>query len=148
MNARDIMQWNPVVVTPDEAVSHAAEHMRYESDACIPVVNDKVQRLLVGVITARDLVTRCLARCHRGNCKVDDHMTPMPLHTVQPGDDVTTMLRTMHDMEIRRLPVVAPDGVLLGVVTDSAIHEALETAHWLVRAPTPGAAAVLSKRAG
>ena len=84
MKVRDIMRWNPTVVTPEEAVSHAAEHMRYEHDACIPVVKDKTTRELAGVITARDLATRCLARRHGPDCTVGDHMTPMPLLTVQP----------------------------------------------------------------
>jgi CBS domain-containing protein len=139
MRARDIMHWNPTVVTPDEGVSHAAEHMRYEHDACIPVVKDEERRELVGVITARDLATRCLARCHGLTCTVRDHMTPLPLHTVQLDDDVGTMLQVMHDAEIRRLPVVSPEGILLGVVTEAAITEALTLTDWLAhsKARTP-----------
>jgi CBS domain-containing protein len=112
MKARDLMHWNPTVVTPDEAASHAAEHMRYEHDACIPVVKDEKGRELVGVITARDLATRCMARCHGMKCTVGDHMTPLPLHTVQLDDDIGTMLHTMQDAGIRRLPVVSSDGIL------------------------------------
>ena len=125
MRARDIMRWNPVMVTPDEAVSHAAEHMRYEHDACIPVVNDATSRVLVGIITARDLATRCMARCHERGCTVGDHMTPMPLHTVNPDDEVESLIHVMHGAEIRRLPVVSDGNVLIGVVTEAAIIEAM-----------------------
>ncbi len=125
MRARDIMRWNPVMVTPDEAVSHAAEHMRYEHDACIPVVKDAASRVLVGIITARDLATRCMARGHEAGCTVGDHMTPMPLHTANPDDEVEPLLHVMHGSEIRRLPVVSDGDVLIGVVTESAIMEAL-----------------------
>jgi CBS domain-containing protein len=135
MKARDLMHWNPTVVTPDEAASHAAEHMRYEHDACIPVVKDEKGRELVGVITARDLATRCMARCHGMKCTVGDHMTPLPLHTVQLDDDIGTMLHTMQDAGIRRLPVVSSDGILLGVVTESAVTEALMLTDWLARSP-------------
>jgi CBS domain-containing protein len=134
MKARDIMHWNPTVVTPDQPVSHAAEHMRYERDACIPVVKDESRRELVGVITARDLATRCLARCHGLTCTVGEHMTPLPLHTVQLDDDIGTMLQTMHEAEIRRLPVVSADGILFGVVTEAAISEALTLTDWLSHA--------------
>jgi CBS domain-containing protein len=45
------------------------------------------------------------------------------------------MLHTMHDAGIRRLPVVSPDGILLGVVTEAAIVEALTLTDWLARSP-------------
>lgn len=136
MRARDIMRWNPAVVTPTEAASHAAEHMRYERDACIPVVKDENNRVLVGVITARDLVTRCMARCHGTGCTVADHMTPMPLQTVLPDDDVDTMLHTMRDAAIRRIPVVSADGILRGMVTEEDLIEALKAADWLAKTPS------------
>lgn len=133
MKARDVMQWNPAVVTPGETVSHAAEHMRYERDACIPVVRDSASRQLVGVITARDLATRCMARGHGHDCTVGDHMTPMPLHTIGPDDDMHDLLHVMHDHEIRRLPVVDQDGVLCGMVTERDLSETLRAATWLAK---------------
>jgi CBS domain-containing protein len=132
MKARDIMRWHPTVVMPEEAVSHAAEHMRYEHDACIPVVRDKTGMELVGVITARDLVTRCLARRHGPDCVVGDHMTPMPLLTGHPDDDISDMLNTMHSASIRRIPIVSADGALMGIVTEAALTEAHATSGWLV----------------
>ena len=125
MRVHDIMRWNPVMVTPDEAVSHAAEHMRYEHDASLPVVHDQASRVLVGIITARDLATRCMARCHGAGCTVGEHMTPMPLHTASPDDELEPLLHVMHGAEIRRLPVVAEGNVLIGIITESAIMEAL-----------------------
>jgi CBS domain-containing protein len=125
MKAREIMRWNPAVVTPDEAVSHVAEHMRYEHDACIPVVNNLTSRALVGIITARDLATRCMARCHGAGCTVGDHMTPMPLHTAHLDDDLAALLLVMHGSEIRRLPVVSENDVLIGIITEHAVIEAL-----------------------
>lgn len=125
MRVHDIMRWNPVMVTPDEAVSHAAEHMRYEHDASLPVAHDQASRVLVGIITARDLATRCMARCHGAGCTVGEHMTPMPLHTASPDDELEPLLHVMHGAEIRRLPVVAEGNVLIGIITESAIMEAL-----------------------
>ena len=136
MKARDIMRWSPTVVTPEEGVSHAAEHMRYEHDACIPVVKDKKTMELAGMITARDLATRCLARRHGPDCTVGDHMTPMPLLTVHLDDDISDLLNTMHAAGVRRLPVVSDDGMLLGVVTESAVTEALVLTGWLARSPS------------
>jgi IMP dehydrogenase len=131
MKARNIMRWNPAVVTPDQSVMVAAELMRYEEDACIPVVKDATTRQLVGVITSRDLATRCVARGHGHECSVGEHMTPLPLRTVDLDDDIGTMLSMMHDSRIRRLPVVSVDGVLHGIVTEGAVHEALAASDWL-----------------
>ncbi|HEX6313747.1 MAG TPA: CBS domain-containing protein [Gemmatimonadaceae bacterium] len=143
MKARDIMQWNPLVVTPTEAVSHAAEQMRYESDACLPVVRDVNSRHLVGVITARDLVTRCMARRHGVDCTVADHMTPLPLRTARPDDDADELLHIMRDAEIRRIPVVDDDGVLGGMVREHDLAEALKTFVWLgTPAPRPAGPAI------
>jgi CBS domain-containing protein len=107
--------------------------MRYERDACIPVVQDARSRELVGVITARDLATRCMARGHGHGCTVGDHMTPVPLHTIGLDDDVQGLLRVMHDFEIRRLPVVDHDGALCGILTEHDLAETLSTAEWLTR---------------
>jgi CBS domain-containing protein len=147
MKARDIMHWNPTVVTPEEAATHAAEHMRYEPDACIPVVEDATSRMLVGVITARDLATRCMARRHGGDCTVGDHMTPLPLHTVHLDDDIGTMLHMMHAAQIRRLPVISTGGVLLGMVTDEGVAEALATAEWASHPFAPMGNGLLRTRA-
>ena len=135
MKAHDIMRWNPAVVTPDKSVSFVAELMRYEIDGCIPVVKDATSRQLVGIITARDLATRCLARAHGHECSVGDHMTPLPLHTVHLDDDIGTMLNTMHASGIRRLPVISEDGILQGIVTEGAVFEALAASDWLAHSP-------------
>lgn len=142
MKARDVMQWNPLAVTASEVVSHAAEQMRYEHDACLPVVQDMRSRRLVGVITARDLVTRCMARCHGLGCRVADHMTPLPLRTAHPEDDAAELLHMMQDAEIRRLPVVDSDGILNGMVTEQDLFEALKSVDWLVRTATPASSRV------
>ena len=146
MKARDIMRWNPAVVTPDKSVSFVAELMRYELDGCIPVVKDATSRHLVGIITARDLATRCLARGHGHECSVGDHMTPAPLHIVHLEDDIGTLLNTMHASGIRRLPVVSDDGMLHGIVTEGAVFEALAASDWLAHSPMKFMNGSLSKR--
>jgi CBS domain-containing protein len=123
----------PEVVTPDDSITAAAEVMHYTDDAFVPVVRDKAHPVLVGVITARDIVVRCIARHHPLTCRVRDHMTPMPLHTLSPYDDIHDVARLMCDWEVRRIPVVTADGVLAGVVHDPDLRRALDR----LEAPVP-----------
>jgi CBS domain-containing protein len=126
MKARELMIRCPDVVTPDDSITAAAELMHYSDDACIPVVRTTADRMLVGVITARDIVVRCVARHHASACLVRDHMTPTPLHTLSPDDDVRDAARLMCEWEIRRIPVVTAGDVLVGVLHEPDLRRALE----------------------
>lgn len=136
MRARDIMTPRPFVVTPADNVSKAAEIMRYEDIGGIPVVVDAARPRLAGIITDRDIVTRCVARGHPGLCAVSEVMTPMPLQTVLPDEDVVEVVRRMEAAEVRRIPVVSDDGILVGIVAEADIATKL----------SPDAALPLRKR--
>jgi CBS domain-containing protein len=128
MKAREIMTRCPDVVTPDDGILGVAESMHYGKDGCVPVVRDRQQRVLVGVITARDIVARCVARKHSNRCLVRDHMTPPPLYTVAPDDDIRDAARMMAEREIRRVPVVTSDGVLVGMLREADVWFGLQRA--------------------
>jgi CBS domain-containing protein len=125
MKARELMVRCPDVILPDDSIAAAAELMHYANDAFVPVVRDRESLILVGVITARDIVVRCVARHHPLTCRVRDHMTPTPLHTLSPDDDVVDAARYMSDWEVRRIPVVTADGVLRGVIHEPDLRRAL-----------------------
>ena len=126
MKARELMRPMQDVVTPSDTIVRAAELMHYETDACVPVVRDAARPVLVGLITARDIVARCVARQHGSSCHIRDHMTPLPLHTVSPDDDFAEVMQKMEEAEVRRIPVVSDDGVLLGIVCEADLGETLK----------------------
>ena len=121
MKARDIMTPRPFVVTPMDAIANAAEIMRYEDIGGVPVVEDIARPRLVGLITDRDITTRWVARGHHTSCLVGDIMTPAPLQTVSPDADVSEIVRSMERAQIRRIPVVSDDGVLIGIVAEADV---------------------------
>ena len=125
MKARELMKCCPDVLTPDDSIAAAAELMHYGDDAFVPVVSDPANLVLVGVITARDIVVRCVARHHPLTCQVRDHMTPSPLHTLSPDDDIVDATRMMCDWDVRRIPVVTADGVLMGVIREPDLRRVL-----------------------
>ena len=126
MKARDLMTANPQAVTPSDRLSHAAALMRDGNVGFLPVVDDRVSRRLVGVITDRDIAIRHVADAHGDDqCIIKQHMTGDNLATVAPDATTTEVHRLMSERQVRRIPVVDTEGLLLGVIAqaDVAIKE-------------------------
>lgn len=119
MKARELMTPRPFVVTPMDVIAKAAEIMRYEDIGGVPVVEDTARPRLVGLITDRDITTRWVARGHHTACLVGDIMTPAPLLTVAPDADVSEIVRKMEQAQVRRIPVISDDGILIGIVAEA-----------------------------
>ena len=117
MQARDIMTRDPLCVLPSDPIWRAAEMMRYHGIGCTPVVSDDTSRRVVGLITDRDIATRCVARKHTCTCRVSDHMTSAPIHTVLATDDATRVMQKMEAARVRRVPVLTSDGALTGIIS-------------------------------
>lgn len=131
MKARDIMTAKPLAVVPTDPVWKAAEIMRYEDIGGVPVVSDKTTSRLVGLITDRDITTRCIARRHGPDCLVLSHMTPLPLHTVHPDGDVSEVVQKMEAAAVRRIPVVDDLGILVGIVAERDLAMKLDASEAL-----------------
>jgi CBS domain-containing protein len=119
MQARDIMTSNPVVLVPSDSVRRAAELMREVSVGALPVVENTATRVLVGIITDRDIAVRCAAEGHTPSCSVSEHMTRMPLETVTPDTSVEVVIEKMERAQVRRIPVVDAGNVLLGMISQA-----------------------------
>lgn len=101
-------------------VFEVAVKMKEWNVGVVPIVdNDK----LVGMITDRDIVLRCIAEKHPASSKVEDIMSS---HLITVGPETTTQeaVRLMAKHQIRRLPVVEGNK-LVGIVAlgDFAIRE-------------------------
>ena len=118
MLARDLMTPNPCVVTADDPVSHAARLMRDENVGALPVVDDRTRMHVAGVITDRDIVVRCVAARHSGECQVGDHMTTDRLDTVTPDTAATEVIRMMERDQVRRV-LVTEGGRLVGIIAQA-----------------------------
>lgn len=116
MRANDVMTRDPVIVTPDESIARAARLMRDLDIGALPVVDDWSARRLLGVITDRDIATRCSAEAHEASCVVRDHMSTEPLVTCPADAHLLDVIRTMERHQLRRVPIVIADEVV-GMVT-------------------------------
>ena len=124
MLARELMTPDPRVVTADDPISHAAQLMRDENVGALPVVDDRTRMHVAGVITDRDIVVRCVAARHFGECQVGDHMTSDRLDTVTADTAATEVIRMMERDQVRRV-LVTEGGRLVGIIAqaDLALKE-------------------------
>jgi CBS domain-containing protein len=143
------MQTDVVTVRPEEGVERLLQLMRQHELPGVPVVDEDMR--LVGIVTESDLVMRdeqadlhlphhidllggviflesmkhYEQRLRRGLAStVAEMMTPDPL-TVSPEDSVRQAGQIIAERKHNRLPVVDPDGRLVGVVTRVDVLAAL-----------------------
>ena len=113
MQVKDIMTRGAVSVEPGESVEVAARTMRRCNVGALPVCTGG---RLCGVVTDRDLVTRCLAAGRSpGTTTVRQVMTEQ-VSAVNPAMDVGAAAHLMGRLQVRRLPVV-DGGKLCGMVS-------------------------------
>ncbi|MFF2197446.1 CBS domain-containing protein [Streptomyces sp. NPDC058157] len=111
---REVMTKNPVTVEKTTSLAEAARVMRDADIGDVLVVDAGRLR---GILTDRDLVVRAVAgNRDPSDTTVQDVCTTDPV-TVGPDDGVDEAIALMRRRALRRLPVVAGDGGLVGVVT-------------------------------
>ncbi|CAM4276026.1 MAG: CBS domain-containing protein [Paenibacillus macerans] len=108
----DIMTDEVVTVTVRDNIYEVAVKMKENDTGFIPVVEgDK----LLGVITDRDLVIRCMAEKRPNSTAVDEIMT-RGIKTASREMSVDEAAELMAEQQIRRLPVTEGDR-LIGIVS-------------------------------
>ena len=98
-------------------VDGAARLMRENHVGCLVVVDEvEGKRIVVGLLTDRDIVTGVVAPgLDPATLHVEDVMTT-DLVTAREEDSLIDLMRTMRRKGVRRIPVVAGQGELVGVV--------------------------------
>ena len=114
MKVREIMSKQVVRIHPDEPVEVAARMLAHYNVGAVPVCGNDGR--LCGIVTDRDLVTRCVAAGRgAGTTRVGDVMTGRVI-CAGPEMDVSAAAQLMGSRQVRRLPVVE-NGRLCGLVS-------------------------------
>lgn len=137
-----VKEWmtpDPVVIGPDTTLPEAHRLMMENSIRRLPVVEDG---RLVGIVTLGDVrgaepsgatslsiweVNYLLARL-----KVDEIMTPRPF-TISEDATLGEAAQMMLNYKVSGLPVVAGDGRVVGIITESDIFR-MVVQNWLKEA--------------
>ena len=114
MKLKDIMNQTVIKISPRESVAVAARLLANHNIGALPVCKSDGE--ICGMVTDRDLVTRCLAATRTPEqTPVRDVMTSR-IVTASPDMDVGVAAHLMGREQVRRLPVVE-DGKLCGMVS-------------------------------
>jgi CBS domain-containing protein len=115
---------DPARCTPETTAQAAAVLMRDNDCGSIPVIENTSSNRLIGTVTDRDLAVRGLATGKGPSTKISEMMTPRPV-TCLPEDEVEDVRQVMIQQQVRRVPVVDTDGMLVGIVAqaDLAIED-------------------------
>ncbi|CAN7767992.1 MULTISPECIES: CBS domain-containing protein [Ensifer] len=113
MQIAQIMTKNVHIVSPDDTVAAVARHMADNDIGFLPVEQDD---RLVGTITDRDIVVRCVADGRDGDTTVAEVMSADVKYCFE-DEEIGDVARNMGDIQVRRLPVLNRDKRLVGVVS-------------------------------
>lgn len=123
MKVSEAMAKTISTASPDDEIQQVASLMKSEDCGFIPITEGD---RLVGVVTDRDIVTRCLAEGHDALHETARHvMTATGLCTVRPDDELETAAALMQQREVRRLGVVADGGKLIGILSHGNLVQAM-----------------------
>lgn len=107
----DVMTRDVEAAKPDMTTQEAARVMRDRNIGSLPVVEGT---RVIGLVTDRDITIRAVADGKSpGDCRVQDVMSK-DVVCVREEDSLAEAERIMHDRQLRRLPVVKDEGVLVG----------------------------------
>jgi CBS domain-containing protein len=116
---RDIMTKNPVCCLSIDSAAKAARLMMEHDTGMIPVVTNREDARLMGVVTDRDLAMTVVADgCDAARTSVESVMS-RPAIVCSPDDPYEHALQTMERHRIRRVPVVDRTGRIVGIVSQA-----------------------------
>jgi CBS domain-containing protein len=119
-----------VVACSDRDSAEEVAHRMWESDiGCLPVV-DKAQRV-VGIVTDRDLAMAAYLQGRPLRAIAVSTAMSREVVTCHERDRVADVTRWMRQRQIRRVPVVADDGTLRGMITLNDLVHAAAAGHLL-----------------
>lgn len=114
MRVRDLMSKSVVTIAPEESAALAARLLSRHELGSLPIC--AADGTLVGIVTDRDIVTRCVAAGEEpGRVPVRDIMSPAP-SVITPETPISDAARLMAQRQVRRLPVVE-QGHVVGMLS-------------------------------
>lgn len=110
----------------DDSLEHAAQLMWSNDCGCLPVCTSDGANRVAGLITDRD-ICMCALFQHKplSEIRVSEAMSKQVL-ACKPGDSITSAERVMAQAQIRRLPVLDEQGMLVGIVSLSDVAREAE----------------------
>lgn len=123
MNAQEIMKSDVVTCRPWSNLAEVAMMMWNHDCGVVPILSE--HDTVTGVITDRDICMAVATQHRRAEEIAVSDVTNSHLYACRLTDDVDSVLQTMQDHKVRRLPVVDSNGHLQGIVS---LHDVIASA--------------------
>ena len=119
MNCSELMTWDPAFCLPEDSAVTAAMLMKKHDIGSVPVVNDRIEKGLIGILTDRDLTIRVVAE-QRDYYKtnVADIMSEN-VTACRVSDDSDEVVAAMAKRQVHRVPVVDNNNRLVGIISQA-----------------------------
>lgn len=125
MKVKEVMTPQVIRISPEETVAVAARTLTHYNIGVLPVCTNDGG--ICGVLTDRDIVTRCLAAGHRPEKTPVRAIMTNTVISALPDMDAGVAASLMARRQVRRLPVV-DGGKLCGMVTLGDLSQNQDTA--------------------
>jgi CBS domain-containing protein len=118
MLMKDACTANVVCCGPQTTVLHAASLMRHRHVGDLVVVDDpENEGIPLGVVTDRDIVVEVLGNGLDPAKTTVGSLMRTPVVIAQESEDTNQVIERMRAHGVRRLPVVANEGEVVGIIT-------------------------------
>ena len=133
MKIKELMKENPIAVGPETPLRDVAIILTEGGFSGLPVIGERLE--VLGVVSEADILVKERGTATRRGgvlgwllaeevpdtaklaARTAGQAMTLPAVTIGPEADVSSAARLMTDRGIKRLPVVNPDGTLIGIVT-------------------------------
>ncbi|WP_010630854.1 IMP dehydrogenase [Sporolactobacillus vineae] len=112
---------NPFFLTPDDQIYDAEHLMNKYRISGVPIVDNKNDQHLVGILTNRDM-----RFVKDYSARIGDMMTKNNLITAPVGTSLKQAEEILNQHRIEKLPLVDDQGVLKGLITTKDIEKVVE----------------------
>ena len=121
MKCKDVMTQKVVCCYPGDKVAKAAKKMKKSDIGSLPIVENKENKKLVGIITDRDLALKVIGKGRNPkSTKIKEVMTKKVV-TCRTTDEVQKVLNLMAEHQLRRIPVVDKNNHVVGVIAQADV---------------------------
>jgi CBS domain-containing protein len=118
MLIKEICMGNVVVCDPQTSALQAASLMRHRHVGDVVVVDNPMSEgVPLGVVTDRDLVVEVLGNGLDAAKTNVGSLMRTPVVIARESEDTATVIERMRTHGVRRVPVVAGEGEIIGIVT-------------------------------
>lgn len=115
MKVKEVMSTNPKTCTLTDNLSAAAGLMWEHDCGILPVVVEEGK--VVGLITDRDICMAANMKARQLSDIVVADVISGDIYACKADEEIRSALKTMQENKVRRLPVIADDGTLQGILS-------------------------------